>query len=128
MPPKPTVPPTLETDLRHYPWIVIRFRCDYCKRWGDAGLAACAEKYGAQARLRELLDVFISGCPWRPEIRKPQKYGRKCGAYIMDMRRTDPPDLPPTMAALRVIEGGKDNLLPSDDEPPPEERRRLPKP
>lgn len=70
---------------------VLRFRCDYCRRWADAGLAACAEKYGARITLGELLGIFIAGCVWRPDHRKPQKYGRKCGAYILDMRRTDPP-------------------------------------
>ncbi len=125
MPPKPTIPPTLETDLQHYPWIVIRFRCDYCRRWGDAGLAACAEKYGARITLAELLGIFISGCVWRPDLRKPQKYGRKCGAYIADLRRTDPPDLPPAAMGIRLIEGGKDDMLPAEPEPPRERRRRM---
>jgi hypothetical protein len=107
----------METDLRHYPWIVLRFRCDYCRRWADGGLAACAEKFGAATTLAEMLERFMMGCPWRPDHRKPQKYGRNAGALCPDVGRTDPRDLPPTMTAWTVIEGGKDKLLPPDREP-----------
>lgn len=121
MPPKVHIPPSIETDLRHYPWIVLRFRCDYCKRWADGGLAACAEKFGAATTLGELLKLFMSKCAWRAEIRKPQKYGFKCGAYCPDIGRTRPPDLPPAIAGLTVIDGGKDDLLPAE---PREIKRR----
>ncbi|KFC63953.1 hypothetical protein FG93_05463 [Bosea sp. LC85] len=122
MPIRPTIPPTLDTDLRHYPWIVIRFRCNYCKRWADGGLAACAEKFGAAMTLGDLLEMFRGRCAWRAEIRKPQKYGFKCGGYCLDIGKTRPPDLPATMSGLTVIEGGRDDLLPA--EPREIERRK----
>lgn len=48
------------------------------------------------------------------EMRKPQKYGRRCGA--------NPPDLPPTMAGLTFIESGEKDMLPVKSA---ESRRRV---
>lgn len=62
MPIRPTIPPTLDTDLRHYPWVVIRFCCNHCKRWADGGLVACAEKFGAAMTLGDLLEMFRGRC------------------------------------------------------------------
>lgn len=107
--------PSKSTDLMPYPWVVIRFRCDYCERWADARLAACAAKFGRFATLGEL-DMFVSGCDWAPNnpLRKPQKYGRKCGAFCQDIGRSGPPDYPPFMGGLTVIDGGKGELLPAE--------------
>jgi hypothetical protein len=115
-------PPDEDTDLLHYPWVVIRFRCHYCERHRDVRLAACVAKFGSRKTLGELLDIFVAGCPWDPHsnLRKPQKYGPKCGAYCPDIGRSGPPDLPPSLSGLRLIEGGKDGQLPAV----PNERRR----
>lgn len=79
---------------------------------------------GEHATLKWLLAQFRKPCAWNPvnPARKPQKYGRKCGAYLMDIGRTSPPDLPPSMFGLTLIEGGKDEQLPA--EPSRETRRR----
>jgi hypothetical protein len=116
--------PNDHTALRDYPWVVIRFRCHFCKRAGDARLAVCAQRYGANATLGSLLDVFVSRCPYDPHnpARKPQKYGHHCGAYLPDVMRRGPPDLPPAMMGLSLIEGGKGDMLPA--EPGAEPRRR----
>jgi hypothetical protein len=108
-------PPGPDTTLLHYPWVVIRFRCHFCERWRDARLAACVVHFGTKVTLAGLLDQFVMGCPWDPHnpIRKPQKYGMKCGAYCPDIGRTSPPDLPPSMTGLTVIDGGKDERLPA---------------
>jgi hypothetical protein len=116
--------PNVDTLLRDYPWVVVRFRCHYCKRAGDSRLAICAQRYGAGVRMADLLSVFVSRCPYDPhsQIRKPQKYGHHCGAYMPDLGRPSPPDLSPAMSGLTLIEGGKDEQLPA--QPRPAERRR----
>ncbi|WP_126116444.1 MULTISPECIES: hypothetical protein [unclassified Bosea (in: a-proteobacteria)] len=120
----PMEPPNEDTSLIDFPWVAVRFRCQFCTRSKDARLAGLAWVYGEHATLRWLLGVFRSGCAWDPSnaARKPQKYGRKCGAYLMDIGRTSPPDLPPSMSGLTLIEGGKDDSYPA--EPADQTRRR----
>lgn len=110
--------------LRDYPWVVVRMRCHFCRRGGDVRLAIYADKYGAYATLGQMVIEFIKGCEWAPwnPTRRPQKYGMKCGGYCMDLRRPDPPDLPPGMTGLQLIEGGLGDKLPAA--PPSEERRK----
>jgi hypothetical protein len=101
--------------LRDYPWVVVRMRCHFCRRGGDVRLAVYAAKYGAYATLGHLVIEFIKGCEWAPwnPARRPQKYGMKCGGYCMDLRRPEPPDLPPSMTGLHLIEGGLSEKLPA---------------
>lgn len=116
--------PNENTSLRDYPYVVIRFRCHVCERGGDARLATLSAKYGSQALIGYLLQLFVARCPWDPHnpARKPQKYGMRCGGYMPDLRSGRPPDLPPSMTGLTLIEGGKPDMLPA--EPAPIERRR----
>jgi hypothetical protein len=117
-------PPDLDTDLLNYPWVVIRFRCHYCERGGEARLAACVAKYGTAATLEELRMRFAAGCPWSPSATyKPRKYGMKCGAYLPDIGRNSPPDLPPALSGLHVISGGRDYQLPAEPVKRPRRRR-----
>lgn len=120
-------PPGPGTPLIEYPWVVIRFRCHYCERGGDSRTVACAIDFGSHATLNELLHIFMRACPWNPHSkhRKPQKYGMKCGAYLPDIGRTSPPDLPPSMTGLTLIEGGKGDMLPAKPLPARERRRRI---
>lgn len=115
--------PGLDTALGDWPWVVIRFRCHVCARQADARLAACAARYGHKVTVHVLLRRFIAGCPWNPhtELRKPQKYGMRCGGYCPDLGRTSPPDLPPAMTGLNLIAGGRADMLPA--EPAPLRRR-----
>lgn len=71
--------------------------------------------HGSNATLGHLLHVFMSRCPWDPhsKLRKPRKYGHRCGAYLPDVLTNRPPDVPPAMGGLTVIEGGKDEMLPA---------------
>ncbi|MBN9443706.1 hypothetical protein [Bosea sp. (in: a-proteobacteria)] len=110
--------------LRNWPWVVVRMRCHFCRRGGDARLAVLAAKHGPYITMGRLLVEFMKGCAWAPwnPTRRPQKYGRKCGGYCPDLRRPDPPDLPPCLTGLSLIDGGKADMLP--DEPAPAERRR----
>ncbi|WNJ89624.1 hypothetical protein [Bosea sp. 685] len=119
------VPPSLDTTLMQYPWVVIRFSCHFCERGGTTRLAACAAQFGKHASLLRLLTVFVSGCPYDPAnpARKPQKYGHHCGAYLPDIGRTSPPDLPPALTGLSLIEGGKVDMLPAEPGQRPRRRR-----
>jgi len=117
-------PPNKDTELRDFPWVVVRFSCYYCRRRANKRLAALVWHYGMHATLAQLVAAFRRPCPWRHDNleRRPQKYGMKCGAYCPDIGRTSPPDWPGPMMGLTLIEGGKDDQLPA--EPAPAERRR----
>lgn len=101
--------------LRDFPWVVVRMRCHFCRRGGDARLAVLSAKHGPYITMGRLIVEFMKECawaPWNPE-RRPQKYGMKCGGFCMDLRRPDPPDLPPGMSGLTLIQGGKSDILPA---------------
>lgn len=109
-------PPDEFTELRGWPWVTLSLACHFCKRGGTYRVADIAAKHGSHISIGQIVIGFIGTCaysPWNP-ARKPQKYGAKCGGYCPDLRRTDPPDLPPGMVDLTLIEGGKDDRLPSD--------------
>jgi hypothetical protein len=76
-----------------YPWVLVRLRCDVCKRAGAYRLARLAEKYGAEILLDDLIVRLSSDCPWRDEPRGT------CGARFSD--------LPPRARAICVIAGGR---------------------
>jgi hypothetical protein len=113
----------LTTPFLFYPWVIVRLRCHVCPRFADVRLAALAARYGPRMPVRAALHDFMGECPWNPytELRKPQKYGHRCGAYLPDLNSTKPPDLPPAMTGLSLIEGGKADMLPT--EPAPVRRR-----
>jgi hypothetical protein len=116
--------PNEDTSLLDFPWVVVRFRCHFCRRRKDARLAGLARDFGEHTTLKLLLSEFIKRCRWDPRnpARKPQKYGMKCGAYMPDIGRVGPPDLPPALLEWRVIEGSKGDMLPG--EPMASRRRR----
>lgn len=109
-------PPDEFTELRGWPWVTLSLACHFCRRGGTYRIADIAAKHGSHISIGQIVIGFISTCaysPWNP-ARKPQKYSAKCGGYCPDLRRTDPPDLPPSLSELTLIEGGKDERLPSD--------------
>lgn len=116
--------PTKHTTLAEYPYVVVRFRCHACRRGGERRLAILARNHGPGMPVGELLRMFMSNCPWDPYdlTRRPQKYGHRCGAFLPDLNSGRPPDLPPSMTGLTLIEGGKPDMLPA--EPRRDERRR----
>lgn len=118
-------PPDEETALRDYPWVVVRLRCPWCRRGGNYKLADIAAKHGSRITIGSIVVAFMEGCEWRPwnPARKPQKYGMKCGGYCPDLRRPDPPDLPPSKIGLNLVEGGKDDQLPAEPSRQPRRRR-----
>lgn len=108
---KPPVPPPPPPRLSGYPYVVVRIRCDLCHRAGEYRLARLAQKFGAETTLADLMDQLAGDCPWRrpPWMRQAGKYEARCHARFpdVDTTRPPPPDLPPGMCGLRVIEGGR---------------------
>jgi hypothetical protein len=87
--------------LVDFPYVLVRLRCDVCKRAGAYRLARLAVKYGAEILLDDLIVRLSADCPWRDEPRG------SCGARFADLPPTLPPDLPPALLRLRVVKGGK---------------------
>ena len=87
--------------LVDFPYVLVRLRCDVCKRAGAYRLARLAVKYGAEILLDDLIVRLSGDCPWRDDPRGA------CGAHFADMPPRRPPDLPPTLMRLRVVKGGK---------------------
>ncbi len=117
-------PPGPETSLQCYPWIVVRFACTRCRTYSNVRLALLAERFGATTTIEWLLGEFHKVCPHRPQKRNGRIMHRDtpCGGYCPDLGSTMPPDLPPSLAGLTVIEGGKKDQLPA--EPAQRDRRR----
>jgi hypothetical protein len=87
--------------LADFPSIVVRLRCEVCKRAGAYRLARLAAKYGSEILLDDLLVRISADCAWRDEPR-----GSGCGVRFADLPPRRPPDLPAALR-MRVIRGGK---------------------
>jgi hypothetical protein len=87
--------------LVDYPFVIVRVRCDVCKRAGAYRLARLAVKFRSEILLDDLVVRLSSDCAWRDEPR-----GSGCGARLVDLPPRRPPDLP-AGKRLRVISGGK---------------------
>ena len=93
--------------LAAYPYVVVRISCTMCTRQGRYRLARLAEKFGANIGLDDLLLKLTADCAGAGRSAR-HPYRRICKARFIDLdgpRR--PPDLPPAMMPLRVIEGGR---------------------
>jgi hypothetical protein len=87
--------------LVDFPYVLVRLRCDLCKRAGAYRLARLAVKFGSEILLDDLLVRLSTDCPWRDDPR-----GSGCGARFADLPPRRPPDMP-VRKRLRVISGGK---------------------
>ena len=97
--------PGHHTSLEYWPYVLIRFRCDFCHRGRDAKLALCVARFGPDETIGGLFERFRRQC-WRhrtPATGRQQKYGIKCTAEVLDCAGTRPPDVP---AGLRLIKTG----------------------
>ncbi len=91
--------------LAYYPYVIVRLACPRCHRSGQYRLARLAEKFGAQARLANVVAALTSDCNLRNEA-GGHPYRNWCQAYLPDLQKPQPPpDVPP--AGLRVISGGR---------------------
>jgi hypothetical protein len=92
--------------------VVVRVDCPLCPhRRGQYRLARLVEKFGADIRLCEVLDKIAFDCPRKslPWERSPNQYDPACKARFTDPEAISrpPPDLPPGMRKLAVIQGGR---------------------
>jgi hypothetical protein len=101
--------PRAPSGLSDYPFVIVRVGCQFCPRQGVYRLARLAAKDGPEIDLDALLEALATDCRWHrnPGERGPGKYDAKCGAYFPDLRRPIPPNLPPVMRSLKVVQGGK---------------------
>lgn len=86
--------------LVDYPFVVVRFRCDLCKRSGRSKLARLAEKYGRMTTVDALAERISRDGPWRKDGTADRK---GCGIYMPDLPPKIPPDMPPGMVKLRAV-------------------------
>jgi hypothetical protein len=98
--------------LSDFPWVVVRIDCPLCPQMrGQYRLARLAEKYGADVQLCDLLNRLALDCRRKslPGERSPDQYDHKCKARFTDLEATSrpPPDLPPMLRKLMLIQGGK---------------------
>lgn len=86
--------------LSDYPFVVVRFRCNICKRSGQSRLARLAQTHGCEATLDAVCERITRDCPWR----KPGAFGQNgCGISMPDLPARVPPDLPPGIVRLRAV-------------------------
>ena len=65
--------------LIDFPYILVRLRCDACKRAGAYRLARLAVKFGSEILLDDLLLSLSADCPWRDDPRGT------CGVRFVDL-------------------------------------------
>ena len=90
-----------------YPYVMVRVGCTRCHRKGAYRLARLAERYGADIDMMRLLTMLSADCAFRQPGKRFAGNFEVCGACYPDLRRPTPPDMPPAMGKLRVVEGGK---------------------
>jgi hypothetical protein len=98
--------------LSNFPWVIVRIDCPLCPhRKGQYRLARLAEKHGVDIELCDLMGKIAFDCPWKtlPGERPPNQCDPKCKARFTDLEvaSAPPPDLPPMMRKLTVIQGGR---------------------
>lgn len=98
--------------LVDYPFVILRISCRACRREGQYRLARLAEAHGAEIDLEALRARLTADCPgWRQtgKRRRPVRL-TDCHAVFPDIQGPPiPPDLPPGLAKLRLVAGGRDD-------------------
>ena len=90
--------------LSDYPFIIVRIACSRCSRKGRYRLARLAERFGADARLTDVLAKLSASCP-HADTARHQSVHERGGAIYPDLKDPTPPDVPPTASGLRVVGG-----------------------
>ncbi|MEW6121672.1 MAG: hypothetical protein AB1698_03605 [Pseudomonadota bacterium] len=101
-------------QLRDYPYVVVRVRCNICGRDGTYRLAVLAERYGADCTLDDLVDALRKirrACPYPlPWTVKPRKLQMVCHITLPDWwQYVRPPDMPPDQGMRLVVDNGEDS-------------------
>jgi hypothetical protein len=84
-----------------FSYVLVRLRCDVCKRAGAYRLARRAVKYGAEILLDDLLVRPIGRLP------VARRAAWDVGVRFTDIPPRRPPDLPSALMRFRVVKGGK---------------------
>jgi hypothetical protein len=87
--------------LVDFPYVLVRLRCDACKRAGSYRLARLAVKYGAEILLDDSIVRLSADCPRRDDPRGT------CGARFTDMPPRRPTGLACGAPAVSCGEGWK---------------------
>ena len=87
-----------------YPYVIVRIACSRCSRKGQYRLVRLAERYGAEARLTDVLAKLSANCP-HADTAQHQGIHDRCGALYRDLTHPTPPDVPPAAPGLRVVGG-----------------------
>ncbi len=98
--------------LAAYPYVIVRVACPHCpNRTGSYRLARLAARLGPETPLEDVLRRIAFDCPWLDERhpRSKSQYVPKCKAHFPDLEAPSPqpPDIPPGLMKLRVVQGGK---------------------
>ncbi len=96
--------------LAQYPFVIVRVACGMCEhRQGSYRLARLAQRFGADTPLERVLEGIAHDCPYPPPDKvQGNQYHPRCHAYFPDLTGAPrPPDLPPGLAKLTVLRGGK---------------------
>jgi hypothetical protein len=93
--------------LVDFPYVLVRLRCDLCKRAGAYRLARLAVKFGSEILLDDLVLRLSADCPWRDDPR-----GSRCGAYFADLPPRRPPPICPCESDCGSLAAAKDNRGP----------------
>ena len=80
--------------LSSYPYVLVRLACLACPRKGSYRLARLADRFGAEAKLTDVLAALSADCPNRGFKRHKGSYP-VCGAMLADLGSPTPPDVPP---------------------------------
>ncbi|RYF19651.1 MAG: hypothetical protein EOO77_09665 [Oxalobacteraceae bacterium] len=108
MPPRK---PDAVPNLAAYPYVVGRLACTMCShRTGGCRLARLAAHFGLETPLEDVLKLIALDCPHRehPGRRRANQYVPRCHAHFPDFQAVPtPPDLPPALSGLKLIQGGK---------------------
>jgi hypothetical protein len=86
-------------------YVIVRLACGKCFRRGQCRLGQLAKRYGADIRHGEALPFLVGErLLWK---RQRSFNDRICGAYYVDLRSPQPPDLPAARRAFKIVPGGK---------------------
>ncbi len=90
--------------LSEYPYVIVRIACTRCPRKGQYRLVRLAERFGADARLTDVLSKLSASCPHADTARHQSVHDR-WGAVFPDLVKPTPPDVPLAPQGMHIVGG-----------------------